>query len=125
MKLLKSVIAILVLSSLAANATTLPAGNSDQFENIELMQANGDNLRETAVRVIFGDTSMRVVARSNAAVMKEWPNDKIKMAEYSNTKNPRWKTGLGFGAASIVFPLLLIVAIPVGFTKLRRQWVTI
>ena len=46
------------------------------------------------------------------------------MAEYSYSKNPRWKTGLGLGAASILFPPLLLVAIPLGFTKHRRHWLT-
>jgi hypothetical protein len=95
------------------------------FENIELMEPNGDNLRETAVRVEFGDKSMRVVARSGGAVFKEWNYEDIKSAEYSYTKNPRWKTGMGLGAAGLLFPPLLLIAIPVGFTKHRRHWVTI
>jgi hypothetical protein len=49
----------------------------------------------------------------------------ITAAEYSYTKNPRWKTGLGIGAAAFVFPPLLLIAIPVGFTKHRRHWVTV
>ena len=89
------------------------------------MQPNGDNLRETSVRVVFDDTAMRVISRSNGAVLKEWSYDKIKSAEYSYTKNPRWKTGLGLGAAGLVFPPLLLIAIPVAFTKHRRHWVTI
>ncbi|MEO8042758.1 MAG: hypothetical protein ABI646_09130 [Acidobacteriota bacterium] len=125
MKYIQRSIAILLLLSVTTAAAPPLASDLDTFENIELMQADGDNLRETAVRIVFDDTSMRVVSRSNNAVMKEWSYDKIKSAEYSYTKNPRWKTGLGLGAASIVFPLLLIVAIPIGFTKHRRHWVTI
>lgn len=124
MKYFQQVVVLIMLSSLAVPATP-KRSNLDTFENIELMEANGDNLRETSVRIVFDETAMRVVSRSNGAVMKEWSYDKIKSAEYSYTKNPRWKTGLGLGAASIVFPLLLIVAIPVGFTKHRRHWVTI
>ena len=66
-----------------------------------------------------------MISRSNGAVLKEWSYDKIKSAEYSYTKNPRWKTGLGLGAAGIVFPPLWLIAIPIGFTKHRRHWVTI
>ena len=124
MKYLQRAFALIILGSFAINATP-PPSDLDTFENIELMQANGDNLRETSVRIVFDETAMRVVSRSNGTVMKEWSYDKIKSAEYSYTKNPRWKTGLGLGAASVVFPLLLIVAIPVGFTKHRRHWVTI
>lgn len=125
MKYISQVIAVtLLLVSLAATATPL-GGGVDTFYNIELMQANGDNLRETSVRVVFDENVMRVISRSSGAVMKEWRYDTIKSAEYSYTKNPRWKTGLGLGAAGILFPPLLLIAIPIGFTKHRRHWVTI
>ena len=114
-----------MIASLVIQPPTLLATSLSTFENIELMQPNGDNLRETAVRVVFDDSAMRIVARSNGAVVKEWSYQEIKAAEYSYTKNPRWKTGLGLGAASVLFPPLLLIAIPVGFTKHRRHWVTI
>src|SRR5213083_1006199 len=124
MKNLRCAIAILLLTCLSLTAAPLP-GDIESFENIEIMQPNGDNLLETDVRIEFDDTTMRVMKRSNRALIKEWKYTDIKSAEYSYTKNPRWKTGLGLGAAAIVFPLLLFVAIPVGFTKHRRHWVTI
>ena len=87
MKYIQQTIVLIVLFSLAASAAPL-AGNLDTFNNIELVQANGDNLRETSVRVVFDDTAMRIVSRSNGAVLKEWNYDTIKSAEYSYTKNP-------------------------------------
>ena len=125
MKYIQQSIGLVVLFSLVANAAAFSRGSVDTFQNIELMEANGDNLRETSVRVVFDESAMRVISRSNGAVMKEWSYDKIKSAEYSYTKNPRWKTGLGLGAAGILFPPLLLIAIPLGFTKHRRHWVTI
>ena len=122
MKSLKQITVVLILISLLAGAA-FPA--VDRFENIELIQPVGDKLHETSVRVVFDETAMRVISRSNGSVLKEWSYAKIKDAEYSYTKKPRWKTGLGLGAASIAFPLLLLVAIPIGFTKHRRHWVTI
>lgn len=122
---MRCLIVLLTLISLLIPYPAAARNTSTFFENIELMQANGDNLRETSVRVEFGETAMRVVSRSKGTVMKEWSYDKIKSAEYSYTKNPRWKTGLGLGAAGVVFPPLLLIAIPVGFTKHRRHWVTI
>jgi len=114
----------LLLVSLTSTAVPIAAG-TDTFENVELIQANGHKVRETSVRVVFGETGMQVVSRSNGSVIKDWSYDKIRSAEYSYTKNPRWKTGMGLGVASVLFPPLLLVAIPVGFSKHRRHWVTI
>jgi hypothetical protein len=124
MKSLFSSVVILLLSSFTLYSYPLP-GNVETFENIEFIQPNGDNLRETDVRIEFDDTTMRVVTRSNRTVLKEWNYADIKSAEYSYTKNPRWKTGLGLGAASILFPPLILVAIPIGLTKHRRHWITV
>ena len=116
--------AIFLILTLLTPAAAM-AKPSDVYSNIELIEPRGDTMRERDVRVEFGETSMRIVATSGGAVLKEWAYDKIESAEYSYTKKPRWKTGLGLGAASIAFPLLLLVAIPIGFTKHRRHWVTI
>ena len=125
MKQSRTFLALIIVFVFSASSASPFAGPVDTFENIELMRANGNNLRETSVRVVFGETGMQVLARSDGSVIKEWNYDTIKSAEYSYTKNPRWKTGLGLGAASVLFPPLLLIAIPVGFTKHRRHWVTI
>jgi len=124
MKSLRFSIAIIVLSCLNLTAAPLQGG-IEKFENIEFIQANGDSLRETDVRIEFDDTTMRVLRRSNRTVLKEWSYSEIQSAEYSYTKNPRWKTGIGLGAAAFLFPPLFLIAIPVGFTKHRRHWITI
>ena len=126
MQKIQAIIAILILLSICSNAFSFTNGTTlTFFDNIELIQPNGDNLRETSVRVVFEDEKMRVLSRANGAVLKEWSYAEIKSAEYSYTKKPRWKTGLGLGAAGVLFPPLLLIAIPVGFTKHRRHWVTV
>lgn len=123
---MKHLLAIIILGAIATPTfALLDTGPSTYFENIELMEPKGDRLRETSVRVVFDEKSMRVISRSGGEVVKEWRYDEIKSAEYSYTKNPRWKTGVGLGAASVLFPPLLLIAIPIGFTKHRRHWVTI
>jgi hypothetical protein len=120
---MKHLITLVTMLALIAPAfATLPP---ETFQNIEMLEPSGEKIRETAVRVQFDGDTMRIVSRSKGTVLKEWRYDTIKSAEYSYTKNPRWKTGLGLGVASIAFPLLLIIAIPVAFTKHRRHWVTI
>ena len=124
MKKLQCSIAILLLACLSLSATPLP-GDVERFDNIEFIQPNGDSLRETDVLVEFDDATMRVISSSKRKVLKEWTYSEIRAAEYSYTKNPRWKTGLGLSAAALLFPPLLFVTIPIGFTKHRRHWVTI
>ncbi|MEP7149710.1 MAG: hypothetical protein ABI857_12600 [Acidobacteriota bacterium] len=125
MNLISRLTATILLFSIAAAGAPFASGGVDAFENIDIMEPNGSRLRETSVRVVFDEGTMRIISRSNGSVIKTWSYGDIKVAEYSYTKNPRWKTGLGLGAASIVFPPLLLVAIPLGFTKHRRHWVTI
>ena len=122
---MKHLFALILIFSFAANAFPLAVAPTTTFDNMELLQADEDKVRETAVRVQFDDDMMRIISRKDGTVLKEWPYTSVKSAEYSYTKNPRWKTGLGLGIASIAFPLLLFIAIPVGFTKHRRHWVTI
>ena len=116
-------IASLILVSVVA--ATTPIAAQQAFDNIEMIESVGGKVKESGVRVEFGETTMRIASRSGGSVVKEWSYAEIRSAEYSYSKNPRWKTGLGLGAASVVVPLLLLVAIPVGFTKHRRHWVTI
>ena len=126
MRRIKTLIGLLILGSLISNTLASSAINaSASFQNIELIEANGEKLRERSVRVVFDETTMRVFSRADGSLLKEWSYDRIKSAEYSYSKNPRWKTGLGLGAASVVFPPLLLIAIPIGFTKHRRHWVTV
>ena len=98
---------------------------ADSYRNIELLEPSGSGTRETNVRVEFRADSMAVIGQSSGSVLKGMKYADITAAEYSYTKNPRWKTGLGLGAAAFVFPALFLIAIPIGFTKQRRHWVTV
>ena len=95
------------------------------YENIEILSQDGEKLLETDVRVHFGADSMDIKTSKTGVVLKTFKYSDIKAAEYSYTKKPRWKTGLGLGATAVVFPPILLVAIPLGFTKHRRHWVTV
>jgi hypothetical protein len=121
---MKHLVIFFILLSLLADAVPVPANDLQVFESIQIIEPSGSSTRETSVRVLFDKTSMSVVS-TKGAILKKWNYDQIRSAEYSYSKNPRWKTGLGLGAASIIFPPLLLVAIPIGFTKHRRHWVTV
>lgn len=100
------------------------AQNAPRFSEIELLVPNGSRADEKSVVVTFTADSMLIAAK-NSRFDKTFLYSDIKSAEYSYSKNPRWKTGLGLGAVSIVFPPLLLIAIPIGFTKHRRHWLTV
>ncbi len=100
------------------------AQNPQRFDKVELLVPGGDKPDEKSVIVTFNKDSMTIKAK-NSMLEKTFNYTEITGAEYSYSKNPRWKTGLGLGAASVLFPPLLLVAIPLGFTKHRRHWLTI
>ena len=118
-------IAFLLIAVFFANANAIVfAQTAERFSKIELLVQNGENVNEKSVVVTFNENSMSVKAE-NSSLEKTFNYADIKSAEYSYSKNPRWKTGLGLGAASILFPPLLLVAIPLGFSKHRRHWFSI
>jgi len=108
--------------------TALPAFSqlkNETFNKVELLVPNGEKISEKNVRLNFLEDELQIVSITNGTTLKTFKYADVKDAEYSYTKNPRWKTGLGLGAAGLFFPPLLLVAIPLGFTKHRRHWLTI
>lgn len=119
-----------ILIGLLAFGASLPIAAQTErekqtFEKIEMLSPDGKKIREIDVRVRFNRDSMEIESRDKRTLLKKWTYAEIEGAEYSYTKNPRWKTGLGLGAASLLFLPLLFVAIPIGFTKHRRHWLTV
>lgn len=128
MKKLQLILTVLIFAGFAARATFAQTNDQPRemvFNKIELLEPNGDDTRETAVRLRLSDDAVILESAKDNRIIKEFKRTDIKAAEYSYSKNPRWKTGLGLGAASVLFLPLLFVAIPVGFTKHRRHWLTI
>ena len=94
------------------------------FDKIKLLVQSGKRFNQKPAIVTFSKDSMRIESTRKLFV-RTFNYSDITRAEYSYSKSPRWKTGLGLGAAGIAFPPLLLIAIPLGFTKHRRHWVTI
>lgn len=95
------------------------------FEKIEMLVTDGKDIREVSVSVRFGPDAMEIQSTGSGGVSRTMKYSEIKTADYSYTKSPRWKTGLGLGATSLIFPPMLFIAIPLAFTKHRRHWITI
>jgi hypothetical protein len=124
-KIFGATLILLLFSSSISVATAQTASRKSTFGKIQMLIPNGESTRETDVEVSFENESLQILAARDGAVLKTFKYSEIKSAEYSYTKNPRWKTGLGLGAASVVFPPLILVALPLGFTKHRRHWLSI
>ena len=124
---LKSLLSIALLFTLSVNAATLAqtTPNAATFEKIRLLIPTGDKIKEKGARLRFSGDELRIETTDDGKIVKTFKYSDIKEAEYSYSKNPRWKTGLGLGAAAFLFPPLFLVAIPIGFTKHRRHWLTI
>jgi len=99
--------------------------NVETFEKVELLVPNGEKISEKSVRLRFLQEELQIEASADKKLLKTFKYAEIEDAEYSYSKNPRWKTGLGLGAAAILFPPLFLVAIPIGFSKHRRHWLTV
>ncbi|NNE65868.1 MAG: hypothetical protein HKN33_04820 [Pyrinomonadaceae bacterium] len=113
-----------VLSLLFAPLSgTIYAAGDVTFKKVRIMQNVGKKFKEKKADLTFREKFLVISVKKGVDV--EMAYDDIVSAEYSYSKNPRWKTGLGLGAASVVFPPLLLIAIPLGFTKHRRHWLTI
>ncbi len=126
---LKNFISAVLLAAFILNAF-LPAAaqamsESVYFEKVEILVPSGKKVKERGVRLRFLQDSLEIETIADKKLFKTFKYADIKDAEYSYTKNPRWKTGVGLGAASLLFPPLLFIAIPVAFSKHRRHWLTI
>jgi hypothetical protein len=95
------------------------------FDKIKIVELSGKEILQKSVIITFQENELSINSQKKGERIKAFLYKDIKQAEYSYSKTPRWKTGIGMGAASILFPPLLLVAIPIGFTKHRRHWLTI
>jgi hypothetical protein len=125
--IIKGLITKILILAFVLNAFLPVCAQSETvvFEKIELLVPVGDKVSEKGVRLRFMEDELRIEATADGKTLKTFKYEEIKGAEYSYSKNPRWKTGLGLGAASVVFPPLLLIAIPLGFSKHRRHWLTV
>jgi hypothetical protein len=129
MKNLRIALTFFLIAGIAVTSVqSVPAqrpGGRHVFEKMEMLEYDGKHTRETTVNVRFTDDTIEIESASRGGTIRRFKYTDIRALEYSYTKNPRWKTGLGLGAAALVIPPLLLIAIPIGFTKHRRHWITI
>ena len=109
-----------------ASMPSAAQSKTEVFDKVKMLVPNGNKVNEKDVRLLFLENELQIEAVPGGEVLKIYKYAEIKNSEYSYTKSPRWKSGLGLGtAAFFLFPPLLFVEIPPGFTKHRRHWLTI
>ena len=91
---------------------------ADTFTNVTLMVSTGDSAEEQDAVLRF-ESDRLVIYGKGGVVLKTMPFAEIKAAEYSYSKSPRWKSGIGAAIAVGVF------AIPIFFMKGKKHWLTI
>ena len=128
---MKSVALILIITFITPNlfAQEKSSKQADVFEKVEMLTIRGDKADEVSVRLRLQEDSLILESPKTGSVLKAFKYSDIKSAEYSYSKHPRWKAGVGTAAGSLVFaPLLILalpIAIPLAFSKAKRHWLTI
>ena len=99
--------------------------SADVFDKVEMLSIRGDKADKVSVRLRLEADSLILESRKTGTVLKNFKYSDIKSAEYSYSKHPRWKAGVGTAAGSLLagplFILALPVAIPLAFSKAKRH----
>jgi hypothetical protein len=92
---------------------------ADQFHRVKLMVNTGDRPAATEVILRLEDERLVIRSKNGGAELKSFAYAVIKSAEYSYSKSPRWKSGIGAAVAVGIF------ALPIFFMKGKKHWLTI
>ena len=114
MRCLHRFVACFVLLSVLAHSIA----SADTFTNVKLMVNTGERAEEQDAVLRFDDGSL-VIYGKGGTVLKSFTYAEIKGAQYSYSKSPRWKSGIGAAIAVGVF------ALPIFFMKGKKHWLTI
>jgi hypothetical protein len=94
----------------------LPA---DEFQKVKLVVQDGEKTKETDSILVLDRSRLAVLAKEGGSELKTLFYKDIKSAEYSYSKHPRWKEGLGATIAVGIF------AAPLFFLKGKKHWLTL
>ncbi len=108
---------VVAIGSLHTSLAAQAAG--DQFHKIKLLVNTGTKPAETDVTLRLENDRVVLTARDGGAELKSLPYKHIKSAEYSYSKSPRWKSGIGAAVAVGLF------ALPIFFMKGKKHWLTV
>jgi hypothetical protein len=93
--------------------------SAPQFHNVKLMVSTGSGTEPTESIIVLDQDTFVVRAKNGGATLKTLPYARIKSAEYSYSKTPRWKSGAASAFAVGIF------ALPIFFMKGKKHWLTV
>jgi hypothetical protein len=111
---LTRLVALVIVAALLTQSLAV----ADTFTNVKLMVNTGDKAEEQDAVLRFEDEALIIYGRGGTT-LKTFAYADIKGAEYSYSKSPRWKSGIGVAVAVGIF------ALPVFFMKGKKHWLTI
>lgn len=109
---------IRVAATVVTCALVAQVAVADTFRNVKLMVNTGEKAEEQDAVLHFGEDAVTVHGKGGA-ILKTFKYTDIKGGEYSYSKSPRWKSGIGAAIAVGVF------ALPVFFMNGKKHWLTI
>jgi tetratricopeptide (TPR) repeat protein len=104
------------LSREVASAETQSA---EEFQKIKLLARDGAKTNETDVTLVLEHDRLVVRANEGGSELKTLTYRDIRSAEYSYSRHPRWKEGLGATIAVGIF------AAPIFFLKGKKHWLMV
>jgi hypothetical protein len=110
---MRKIIALALLLALLPHVA-----GADQFHKVKMIVNTGEKGEEQDVILRFDPDAMVVFSRSGTE-LKVFAYEDIQAADYSYSKSPRWKTGIGMAVAVGIF------ALPIFFMKGKKHWLTV
>jgi hypothetical protein len=92
---------------------------TEEFHKVKLLVQDGEKTKERDAVLRLEGRELVVLAKKGGYEMKRLRYRELKSAEYSYSKHPRWKEGLGAAVAVGIF------AAPVFFLKGKKHWLTV
>lgn len=92
---------------------------TEEFQKVKLLVQEGEKTKEKDAVLRLEGGQLVVRAKKGGYEMKKISYGTVRAAEYSYSKHPRWKEGLGAAIAVGIF------AAPIFFLKGKKHWLTV
>jgi hypothetical protein len=91
----------------------------EEFQKIKILTQDGEKTKEADAILVLAHDKLVVRAKKGGLEMKSLAYRDVRSAEYTYSKHPRWKEGLGAAIAVGIF------AAPIFFLQGKKHWLTI